>query len=171
MNLGEKRVHELIGAIYDGMADPTLWQQALVQLSDATRSVGAMLDSMDLVDRKQSRYALGRLDPGLTQLFLTRHARDSLWSQVAERTPAGAIFAVGAAVPPRDLVKTEFYSEMLQPQQILPCGATNLARDAAERWCGLDRAPFEYPLFGAGGRMRPGALLGHQMVKIALAIA
>jgi cytochrome P450 len=38
-----------------------------------------------------------------------------------------------------------------------------------ERWRGLDRSPFQYPAFGAGGRMCPGALFGSQMVKIALA--
>lgn len=38
-----------------------------------------------------------------------------------------------------------------------------------ERWHGLDRSPFQYPVFGSGGRMCPGALFGSQMVKIALA--
>ncbi len=49
----------------------------------------------------------------------------------------------------------ELYSE---PNKFIP-----------ERWRSLDRSPFEYPVFGAGGRMCPGALFGNQMVKIALA--
>jgi len=47
MHLDEKSIHELVGAIYDGVADPALWQHALVRLSDATRSMGAMFISMD----------------------------------------------------------------------------------------------------------------------------
>ena len=38
-----------------------------------------------------------------------------------------------------------------------------------ERWRGLERSPLQYPVFGAGGFMCPGALFGTQMVKIALA--
>jgi cytochrome P450 len=38
-----------------------------------------------------------------------------------------------------------------------------------ERWRDLTRSSFEYPVFGAGERMCPGALFGNQMVKIALA--
>jgi len=38
-----------------------------------------------------------------------------------------------------------------------------------QRWSGLDPAPFQYPVFGAGGRMCPGALFGIQMLKIAMA--
>jgi cytochrome P450 len=49
----------------------------------------------------------------------------------------------------------ELYSE---PDKFMP-----------ERWRNLDRTPFEYPVFGAGGRMCTGPLFGIQMVKIALA--
>jgi cytochrome P450 len=38
-----------------------------------------------------------------------------------------------------------------------------------ERWQDLDRAPYEYPVFGAGGRMCPGAFFGNQMIKTAVA--
>ncbi len=70
MPLDEKSIHDIVGAIYDGVADPALWQHALVQLSDATRSMGAMLIFMDRVRPIQSRYVLGRLDPDLMQVFL-----------------------------------------------------------------------------------------------------
>jgi cytochrome P450 len=38
-----------------------------------------------------------------------------------------------------------------------------------ERWCSLDRSPYQYPVFGSGSRMCPGVTFGNQMVKIALA--
>lgn len=38
-----------------------------------------------------------------------------------------------------------------------------------ERWRDLEPSPYDYPVFGAGGRMCPGFMFGNQMVKIALA--
>jgi cytochrome P450 len=70
----------------------------------------------------------------------------------------------GTRIPPGVRVLTSVYlinrdPELYsQPQRFIP-----------ERWRSLDRSPFEYPVFGAGGRMCPGALFGNQMVKIALA--
>jgi PAS domain-containing protein len=145
MRLDEKSVHDLIGAIYDGVADCALWQQALVRLSDATHSVGAFLIARDRVDPKQSRYVLGRLDPDLTQLFLTRHGKDCPWTQVADRTPTGVVYALDAALPARELVKTEFYDEILQPQGILHCGCAPLVRDG-ERVLGV--SVFRTPKIG-----------------------
>jgi cytochrome P450 len=38
-----------------------------------------------------------------------------------------------------------------------------------ERWLNLQPSPYDYTVFGAGGRMCPGAAFGTQMVKIGLA--
>jgi cytochrome P450 len=38
-----------------------------------------------------------------------------------------------------------------------------------ERWPNLSPSPYDYTVFGAGGRMCPGFMFGNQMVKIALA--
>jgi cytochrome P450 len=38
-----------------------------------------------------------------------------------------------------------------------------------ERWLNLEPSPYDYTVFGAGGRMCPGAAFGTQMVKIGLA--
>lgn len=130
MHLDEKSINDLIGAIYDGVGDPALWQHALVQLSDATHSAAALLVARDRVDPEQSRYVLARVDPDLYQLFLTRYAKDCPWTRVADRTPTGNVFAVDAAVPARELIKTEFYAEILRPQQVLHEGVAILARDA-----------------------------------------
>jgi hypothetical protein len=70
MHADEKAILDLVGSIYDGVADPALWQDALVRLSDATHSVGAMFMFLDRVHPRQSRYVLGRLDPDLTRVFL-----------------------------------------------------------------------------------------------------
>jgi PAS domain-containing protein len=131
MRLDEKSIHDLVGAIYDGGADPARWQHALVQLSDATHSVGALLVARDRVDPKQSRYVHGHLDPDLNQLFLSRYAKDCPWTRVADRTPSGIVYAGDAALPARERIKTEFYAEILRPQQILHEGAAILARDAS----------------------------------------
>jgi DNA-binding CsgD family transcriptional regulator/PAS domain-containing protein len=147
MHLDEKSIHDLVGAIYDGVADPALWQHALVQLSDATRAIGAMFIFLDRVHPMQSRYALGRLDPGLMQVFLTRHA-DAPWTQAGISAPPGTTFSIDKVVPARELVKTEFYGEILRPQQILHCGCAPLARDG-ERVVGL--SVFRTPTIGPVG--------------------
>jgi cytochrome P450 len=68
------------------------------------------------------------------------------------RIPAGMRVLASVYLINRD---PELYD---QPRQFMP-----------ERWRNLNRSPFEYPVFGAGGRMCPGALFSDQMVKIALA--
>ena len=154
MRLDEKSIHDLVGAIYDGVADPAQWQHALVQLSDATRSMGAMFISLDRVHPQQSGYVLGRLDPDLMQDFLTRHASDASWVQVAKRIPPGTTYATDALVTARELIKTQFYREILQPQQILHSGCAQLARDA-ERMMGFQvfRTPKVGPVDSADLRL------------------
>src|SRR5215469_5206006 len=100
MHPDEKMILDLIGAIYDGVADPALWQDALVRLSDATHSVGAMFMFLDLVHPRQSRYVLGRLDPDSIQVSLTRYA-DHPWVQVPARQTPGAILPLDTLVPAR----------------------------------------------------------------------
>jgi DNA-binding CsgD family transcriptional regulator/PAS domain-containing protein len=144
MHLDEKSIHGLVGAIYDGVADPASWQHALARLGDATRSTGAMFIFLDRVHPMRSRYALGRLDPDLMEVFLTRHA-DAPWTQAGIRAPPGTTFSLDKVVPARELVKTEFYGEILRPQQILHCGCAPLARDG-ERVVGL--SVFRTPTIG-----------------------
>jgi cytochrome P450 len=69
-----------------------------------------------------------------------------------ERIPASTRVLISAYLINRD---HELYEE---PNKFKP-----------DRWRGLDRSSFQYPVFGSGGRMCPGALFGNQMVKIALA--
>jgi len=79
----------------------------------------------------------------------------------------------------RPLIETELGRIRIPPGTRLLTSVYLINRDAElyvepnkfipERWRSLDRSPFEYPVFGAGGRMCPGALFGNQMVKIALA--
>jgi cytochrome P450 len=68
------------------------------------------------------------------------------------RIPAGVRALISAFLINRD---PTLY---LKPNRFMP-----------ERWQNLDRSPIEYPVFGAGGRMCPGALFGSQMAKISLA--
>ena len=56
--------------------------------------------------------------------------------QIAKRTPPGTTYATDAIVPARELIKTQFYGEILRPQQILHSGCAQLVRDA-ERMTGL----------------------------------
>ena len=145
MDLDAKSIHDLVATIYDGVVDPASWQQALVRLGDATRSMGAMFISLNRVHPRQSRYVLGRLDPDLMQVFLTHHVSNAPWVQAAKSVPPGTTYMVDAIVPTRELIKTEFYEDILRPQQILHSGCAQLARDA-ERMMGL--SVFRTPKIG-----------------------
>jgi cytochrome P450 len=78
----------------------------------------------------------------------------------------------------RSLVETELGGARIPARMRVLISAYLINRDPElygepyrfmpERWRGLDRSPYECPVFGAGGRMCPGALFGNQMVKIAL---
>jgi hypothetical protein len=54
-------------------------------------------------------------DAAFLQFLDSQHAKDCPWTQVADRTPTGIVYAGDAAVPARELVKTEFYNEILRP--------------------------------------------------------
>lgn len=69
----------------------------------------------------------------------------------ATRLPAGVRVFISAFLINRD---PALYKD---PDRFIP-----------ERWRDLNPTPFEYPVFGAGGRTCPGALFGNQMVKTAL---
>src|SRR5260370_15528591 len=106
--------------------------------------MGAMLIFMDRVRPIQSRYVLGRLDPDLMRALARRHV-GAPWTHAGIGPPPGTTFSIDAVVPARDLVKTEFYGEILRPQQILHCGCAPLARDG-ERVVGL--SVFRTPTIG-----------------------
>jgi DNA-binding CsgD family transcriptional regulator len=79
---------------------------------------------------------LGRLDPDLTRSYLIRHSRSSPWAKMRQVMPVGQVVSVDAYVPASQLIRTEFYHDILRPQRILHCGAACLARDA-ERFVGF----------------------------------
>jgi DNA-binding CsgD family transcriptional regulator/PAS domain-containing protein len=130
------QIDDLVGAIYDAAVDPTLWQPALVRVSDALSAIGTLYLSYDLQRPERSRAVLGRLDPDLTQAYLIRHSRSSPWAKMRRVMPVGQVVSVDAYVPASQLRRTEFYHDILRPQRILHCGAACLARDA-ERFVGF----------------------------------
>ena len=130
------RIDDLVGAIYDAAVDPTLWQPALVRVSDALSAIGTLYLSYDLQRPERSVAVLGRLDPDLTRSYLIRHSRSSPWAKMRQVMPVGQVVSVDAYVPAAQLIRTEFYHDILRPQRILHCGAACLARDA-QRFVGF----------------------------------
>ncbi len=120
----------LVSAIYDAAIDPALWEPTLVRVSDALSATGALYLSYYCRKPERSRHVVGRLDPDLTQSYLIRHSRSSLWAKPFQLMAAGHVASLDAHVPASQLVRTEFYHDILRPQRILHCGAACLARDA-----------------------------------------
>jgi cytochrome P450 len=90
-----------------------------------------------------------RLFPPVPMIFRRSRAETELG---AVRIPARMRVLTSGYLINRD---PALYS---QPRKFMP-----------ERWLNLNLSPFEYPVFGGGGRMCPGALFSDQMLKIALA--
>jgi len=130
MRLDEKSIHDLVVDIYDGATDSARWEQALVRLSDSTHSVGAMVRHCDRLHPERSRCFLGRLDVVLTHRFFKCYASRAPWVRWANNALPGTTFSTDRVVPTEELVKTEFYGEILRPQRILHGGGALLARDS-----------------------------------------
>ena len=148
------------GAAFETCQNALVW--TLVLLAQHPRIAVALAEEIDRAGGPPSADRIGTLPllDGVTKegmrLFppVPLHFRRSLIETElgGTRIPAGMRVLTSVYLINRD---PELYSE---PKKFVP-----------QRWHGLDRSPFEYPVFGAGGRMCPGALLGSQMVKIALA--
>jgi DNA-binding CsgD family transcriptional regulator/PAS domain-containing protein len=136
VRVDEALYHRLIGAIYDAALEPDLWQDALRLTSDAMSAVGTLYLSYDLRFPERSQHVLGRLDPDLTRSYLIRYSKSSPWARMRSLMPVGQVVSVDAYVRAAELVRSEFYRDILHPQGILHCGAACLARDS-ERFVGF----------------------------------
>jgi hypothetical protein len=128
----DDNVHQkLVAQIYDAAVEPTLWQDALVRISDATAAVGALYLAYDLRYPERSRHESARLDPELLHDYLTRHSRNHPWAEARTLPAVDEAVSLDALVPSTTLVRSAFYHDILRPQRILHGGAVCLARDAA----------------------------------------
>jgi DNA-binding CsgD family transcriptional regulator/PAS domain-containing protein len=124
------QIDDLVSAIYDAVIDPARWERALVRVSDALSAIGALHLYYYCREPERSPHLFGRLDPDLTQSYLLRHSQSSLWAKPFRLMAAGQVTSLDAHIPASQLVRTEFYDDILRPQRILHCGAACLARDA-----------------------------------------
>jgi cytochrome P450 len=150
------------GAAYETCQNALAWTLVLLaqhpQITAALaeeidRAVGGGLPSMDKISTLPLLDGVTREGMRLFPPVPLQFRRSLIETELGgTRIPAGTRVLTSAYLINRN---PELYSE---PQKFIP-----------ERWRSLNRSPVEYPVFGAGGRMCPGALFGNQMVKIALA--
>jgi cytochrome P450 len=150
------------GAAYETSQKALVWTLVLLAQHPKTaaavaeeidRAVGSDLPAMDRIGMLPLLDGVIREGMRLFPPVPLQFRRSLIETELGgTRIPAGIRVLTSVYLINRD---PELYSE---PNKFIP-----------ERWRSLDRSPFEYPVFGAGSRMCPGALFGYQMVKIALA--
>ena len=120
----------LIGLIYDAATEPALWPEAMEALA---RTIGArtgILYRFDLGRRRAEQIAGLNLDPGLQPAYESHYCRIDAWNQRVQSMPAGQILPTQHLVTDRELERTEFYADVLRPQDIFYATGGMVERDS-----------------------------------------
>jgi DNA-binding CsgD family transcriptional regulator/PAS domain-containing protein len=121
----------LIGAVYEAGIDPTGagWPAALERLSPVIASEGTVVLGLE---RRRFEYAhthYARTDLESVAQYQTHFGRiDPVFEPVLPATPSGTLLLSEALMPARDLRRTEYYADWIQPHDFGSGAAAVLAR-------------------------------------------
>lgn len=107
---------DLVARIYEAAADPALWPAILTDVADHLGATGGMLAYVH-PERRNALFLTGRLRDDLSTLFLGRHV-NNVWTRATATVPRGTPVDLGRLVERRDLMRTEFYADVLAPQDV-----------------------------------------------------
>ena len=114
----EGSILDLIGAIYDAAIRPELWPEVT---RNCIKLLGANMGALAIVDlaRQQNDvFEPLQLDASLVPVYENHFVDKDVWLLSAAHALENASFIGSALVPTEELVKTEFYNEILRPQDI-----------------------------------------------------
>jgi DNA-binding CsgD family transcriptional regulator len=147
VNPSGERIEKVLDLIYDAAAENDLWRDVLTAIADLTNSQGGVLFGFSFT--KQTIYFdyNGRLSEECNRVFMERHVLNP-WSIYMEKQPVGRLVLSDEAMRLGDLQRTQFYDEVLRPQEVGHDGMISLARkkdfQAAFNVCRtLRQGPFE----------------------------
>jgi DNA-binding CsgD family transcriptional regulator len=127
VNPSGERIEKVLDLIYDAAAENDLWRDVLTAIADLTNSQGGVLFGFSLT--KQTIYFdyNGRLSEECNRVFMERHVLNP-WSIYMEKQPVGRLVLSDEAMRLGDLQRTQFYDEVLRPQEVGHDGMISLAR-------------------------------------------
>lgn len=119
----------LIGLIYDAAVEPGLWPEAMDAMARAIGARTGILYRFDLKHRRAEQIADLHLDPGLQEAYESHYCRIDTWNQRVQSMPAGQILPTQHLIADRELERSEFYADILRPQDIFYATGGMVERD------------------------------------------
>lgn len=133
--LGEDRLHEIIGLIYEAAIDPERWIAVMEQVS---QSLNAAAITLLMHDFSTSGVADGPpgvvirtvgFDPAYIASYVEYYAGTNVWARNEEALREGMAVTSERLYPQAELDSTEFYADWLRPQQLKHAMGGIIVRD------------------------------------------
>ena len=133
--LGEDRLHEIIGLIYEAALDPGQWCAVMERASLSLNSASVTLLMHDF-----STSGVADGPPGVVvrtvgfesdfvASYIEHYAGTNVWANNEETLAEGVAVTSEMLYPQAKLDSTEFYGDWLQPQQLKHCIGGIIVRD------------------------------------------
>lgn len=107
---------EIIGLIYEAVADPSLWQKVLDTFVRATNGIGG---SLFVGDSRFDEYAFARrfgMSEEEAALYLERYASSDVWALRVSEVPEGYVGLGNEWWPEEEMIKSPAYREFYGPR-------------------------------------------------------
>lgn len=122
---------ELVEAIYDASLDPTLWDAFIEKVAKATNAEMALLWFRDGRETSNEDSFHGyNLDPSWVKPYDEHYISLDPMAQTLMKasTPAEQFICSQDLISDQEMVKTEFYNDLLAPQKKAHCAASLVAK-------------------------------------------
>ena len=117
MDRRETNYEHLIDAIYDAGACPDQWPSVLSAIGAAAGAEGGVMFAFSKLRGLVFEFN-GSLDPHSATVFKARHA-NNVWVQGMAKRRKDELVISDMLIKPRELMRTEFYDDVLKPQQLV----------------------------------------------------
>jgi DNA-binding CsgD family transcriptional regulator len=116
MDRRDTHFDHLVDAIYDAGACPERWPSVLTTIGAAAGAEGGVMFGVSKSRGFVFEYN-GALDPHSVTVFKARHANNA-WVQSMAQQPQNQLVVSDSLIKHRQLMKSEFYDEVLRPQRL-----------------------------------------------------
>jgi DNA-binding CsgD family transcriptional regulator len=111
MHLNEEVLSQLVGGVYDAVANPELWSPLLQQLAQITHAESAGLVAHDAGVHTISHS--WEIDPEMARLHQEHYHSLDVWGQRGASLPAGSVRTSQSLCPLAELKTTAVYNEFM----------------------------------------------------------
>lgn len=113
----EAALRSVIEASFDAALDAGRWSELLRRLTVAGGGIGSLFVGVSFSEPERGFLVVNGLDDALSHRFMTVH-QDNLWSRRLMHVPPGGVVDVQAGHDPAELHATQFYQEIVAPQDV-----------------------------------------------------